>query len=317
MVDIVNLTNPRVFISKSGILNAGLGLFARRDFSPNEVLAPYRGKILTAKEVQKKYPGKFDGRYLVKIGRRYVDGREPLSASAARFANCVGPDDQANSQLIADPKTKRVFLVAATPILRGQEIVWDYGPAYPWVEGSRGTVGANVPTEPPPLDRDIARGLAEQARLLSGDPSAKLGHSRVEEKEAESLRGSSAFSAEEKESKEPENAPSFSKIRIGQFVVTAGGYEEDPIQVVEILERDSLGQFLTGHIYGSYDHSKSIHDRIFRRGWVDARGTVVYRAKRGATCDPYLFKVLPEDVISAPFARLVRSRIPEQVSVDL
>jgi len=110
-------SNNYVYAGRSNIHNKGL--FARRDIETETILCEYDGPRLSRQE----------GEALAKEGNVYIFGESPKSCidgsvswNLARYANhsCC---PNSKSQKI----NGRIFLKAIKPILKGEEITYDYG----------------------------------------------------------------------------------------------------------------------------------------------------------------------------------------------
>ena len=112
-------------IKKSLEPNAGLGLFAARDFKRRERISAYSGDHLSLAQMKQRYP-KQDGKYVLCVGERCIDSRGSDN-DAARFANTTVParTNKRNARL-----TKSFSLVARRAIPAGREVLTSYGSSY-------------------------------------------------------------------------------------------------------------------------------------------------------------------------------------------
>jgi len=122
-------------IKKSKIPGAGLGLFALRDFGPNELIGVYNGKL-----VSNAVANKDDTGYAVEYTKKKQMEGAGTQTGLARYANncpraqrLAGrcPGDQ-NSYFAVDTKAKKVRLRVHKKgeIKKGQEILASYGAEY-------------------------------------------------------------------------------------------------------------------------------------------------------------------------------------------
>ncbi|MFA5072170.1 MAG: SET domain-containing protein-lysine N-methyltransferase [Candidatus Paceibacterota bacterium] len=106
----------KVVVKKS---SAGLGLYAKTPLKGGEFIIEYTGKLLTAKEADKK-----GGKYLFEINSKWtIDGSE--RSNVARYINhsCC-PNCEA--YIIG----KRIKIKAIKNIETGEELSYDYGKEY-------------------------------------------------------------------------------------------------------------------------------------------------------------------------------------------
>ena len=114
--------HTKVEVKKSGIQNAGRGLFARKDIKNKEVFGNYKlGTIkMTENEYQNKYPNN-EATHVAQIGNYYYDAKNPKK-SVAGMANT---SKRNNSKINNNGK-----LVAKLNINQGKEIFLAYGKSY-------------------------------------------------------------------------------------------------------------------------------------------------------------------------------------------
>jgi hypothetical protein len=143
-------------VKKSNIPNAGMGLFAVKDFDKGDLIAPYSGDRLTKKQFDQRYPGN-DAQYVLEIKTKdkkgktqtqYIDSRNTQS-HVGRYANNIrnmskeeqkqygveqnakltGPDEHAKTaekQLGGVTAIKDIHASRQNP----KEIMVDYGSVY-------------------------------------------------------------------------------------------------------------------------------------------------------------------------------------------
>lgn len=113
-------------VKTSLLPNAGLGLFALRDFSAGEVVCVYSGTVYSLKESQQL----IDKDYVVFVSLNiHVDARNH-PAVRARYANHNFDPTKVNGKLHRQPALRRALIVATHDISKGEEIYIDYGKAY-------------------------------------------------------------------------------------------------------------------------------------------------------------------------------------------
>ena len=116
---------------------------------------------------------------------------------------------------------------------------------------------------------------------------------------------------------QPVKEAKFASYAVGQFLV-AWCEVENELFVAEILDKDPLDEFVLCRTWGSYDSGKPLKDRQWYRAWYSPKDkTAVFKnTSKNPAWDPWLWKVLPEDVRSLPFDRLVKRRLPVGLSVE-
>lgn len=118
-------------VGPSMIPNAGLGLFATRQFPPKKKIVEYTGRIISVKEAN-KLPN--SNAYLAQLGQRVIDGEDPLQSSVARYANDPRKSGmKANVKFTANYAKKTMWLESVKVIKAGDEILLPYGDDY-WKE---------------------------------------------------------------------------------------------------------------------------------------------------------------------------------------
>lgn len=121
-----------LWVKKSQIPDAGLGLVAEKEFARNNVVTPYEGPIVNHADP--------NNLYLLQIGQdRYLDASDPYSGPA-RYSNMCRVGDQRrrycrnnNANLRLTKTRGRVtgaVIKATKPIHKGQEIFTSYGRSY-------------------------------------------------------------------------------------------------------------------------------------------------------------------------------------------
>jgi hypothetical protein len=103
------------------------GLYTDRALKNGDVIAEYRGKILSLDQALKKKTNRaymFD----VKVGKKVthvIDAANKKLSSFARFANSADYDDQQNVKFVQ--KDKKIYLVAKRKIAKNTELLTWYG----------------------------------------------------------------------------------------------------------------------------------------------------------------------------------------------
>lgn len=124
------MARKKLKVARSGLPNAGLGLFACADFKRGERITEYKGKIRLWKEAKQE-----DGinGYLLRLNNRLVIDARPLRSGFGRFANDAAGLSRAkgmrnNSQYLI--YGRKCFIEATRAIARGEEILVPYGRAF-------------------------------------------------------------------------------------------------------------------------------------------------------------------------------------------
>ena len=118
-------------VKRSGIANAGLGLYALKKLKKNEKIAAYKGDHLTKAQFDARYPGKGTAEYVFcGNSKNCIDGRK-TSSSVARFSNDArGSRMRNNARLTWDGRRRQAFIKASTSIPKDREILTGYGRTY-------------------------------------------------------------------------------------------------------------------------------------------------------------------------------------------
>lgn len=115
---------PRVTVEPAGI--KGLGLYAEEVIERNDIIIEYVGEIIEKAEYnRRRRQGMVD--YCVTYGKFYIDSYK--QGNFARFSNS---SHRPNCQMfpIDAGDELRLALVSCKKIMKGEEIVWDYGKDY-------------------------------------------------------------------------------------------------------------------------------------------------------------------------------------------
>ena len=115
-------------IKKSGIANAGMGLFARRDFKKNEVLGEYYGEQVSANQLKGRY-GTSTAPFGLQAGGLIFDAA--CKRSLMSVANARKNFSNANAKISSSRNANgRVNVRAKKKIKKGREVFVHYGSDY-------------------------------------------------------------------------------------------------------------------------------------------------------------------------------------------
>ncbi len=121
-------TTYGVRVAPSTIPGAGQGLFARRDFRPRDPICPYGGRLLTADEVERLYPGTTLAPYVERISKEYARDAACVRGIGS-MANGMRRRTDSNAETYV--RAHRVpWLRALRRIRAGEEILNHYGQEY-------------------------------------------------------------------------------------------------------------------------------------------------------------------------------------------
>jgi SET domain-containing protein len=99
---------------------SGHGLFATRAFSPGEIIAPYLGKVLTARPIKSS---ESSATYILEIKPGlWIDGSDIQNPARSANHSC-----EPNAELLLIESANFANLCASSHILPGDEITFDYG----------------------------------------------------------------------------------------------------------------------------------------------------------------------------------------------
>ncbi len=119
-----------VYAKKSQLPNAGLGLFARKNFKEGEKIVEYKGKIQTWKEAVKE---NWENPYLFWVTAKRVINPIKSKTAMAHYANdASGPAKVKGLKNNAEYEVEgnRCFIVATRDIKRFEEVFVNYGDEY-------------------------------------------------------------------------------------------------------------------------------------------------------------------------------------------
>ena len=125
--------SPSLLIAPSKIPKAGLGLFARRDFSKGERICYIKGKVIPNKVIERKKDWGERGKYFIELGENTLDVYD--THSFGRYANDAEGFTKIkglknNSEFCQCRNGKMVYVAATKDIKAGQEIFIHYGIEY-------------------------------------------------------------------------------------------------------------------------------------------------------------------------------------------
>ena len=128
------LPEKQLFIKKSGIPEAGKGLFTKQFIAKGTRIVEYKGEITTWEKIlQIEKQTKISNRYLYYLNRNHVIDAMHYSKALARYANDAKGLSKAtglvnNCKYVEDEG--RVFMEAIKNISAGAEILISYGKEY-------------------------------------------------------------------------------------------------------------------------------------------------------------------------------------------
>ena len=124
------LLEKQLYVKKSGLPNAGLGLFTKKAIPKGTRIVEYKGRRSAWKEVKDE-----DGKngYIFYINRNNVIDALPRKSALARYANDARglvkkPGTFNNADYVVDGLN--AYIESKKPIAAGEEIFVDYGKDY-------------------------------------------------------------------------------------------------------------------------------------------------------------------------------------------
>ena len=118
-------------VATSTIPNAGLGLFATRNFNTNEILAPYFGELLTHQQLERRYGYGRDGVavYSANTGTNGLVIDAACRRSLASYINSRVRGHPTNCRFVNSTATT-INVRANRRIVAGEEFILDYKRSY-------------------------------------------------------------------------------------------------------------------------------------------------------------------------------------------
>jgi len=120
-----------LYLKMSGIPKAGKGLFTSILICKNEVIANFKGEILSNMEASKRAKLKLDGYFINMLNGDILDSRRMRCfAKYANDADGISAAKVKNNSIISLDENEQVCLVATRNIKIGEEIFCSYGKRY-------------------------------------------------------------------------------------------------------------------------------------------------------------------------------------------
>ena len=126
-----SLESDYLYVSQSQITNAGQGLFTAIPIYKDEIIAVFKGEILTDKESEKRALEGKDAYFMNLLNGSILDCKN--TECFAKYANdAIGfsKSEMKNNAKIALDENENVCLIAIKKIQLGEEIFCDYGKKY-------------------------------------------------------------------------------------------------------------------------------------------------------------------------------------------
>ncbi len=115
-----------VEVRPSQIKQAGLGLWAVRDFKKGVLLFEYGGERLAKREYNERYREDIMGAYGIELNRKtIIDARRTDSGVARYICTYQGSGLKPNTEYVSDNKKIEMFTIR--PVKAGEELLSDYG----------------------------------------------------------------------------------------------------------------------------------------------------------------------------------------------
>jgi len=124
------LLEKLIFVKRSRIPGAGLGLFAKKPIRKGACIVEYKGRLEKWRDV--KHQDGYNG-YLLRVNARWAINALPYKKALGRFANDAKGISRHrelsnNSEYLLEGK--RCYIFATRDIAAGEEILVSYGRAY-------------------------------------------------------------------------------------------------------------------------------------------------------------------------------------------
>ena len=126
----MSLFEEHLYLSKSKIPGAGIGLFTNIDIPKGKLILEYKGRLVLWKDV--KHTDGYNA-YLFKLNRKYAIDAKKYLKSLGRYANDARGFSKItglrnNSEYVT--KKNKCYIKSIRKIHRGEEILVPYGKAY-------------------------------------------------------------------------------------------------------------------------------------------------------------------------------------------
>jgi hypothetical protein len=116
-----------LYVQKSKIPEAGLGLFTAISRKKGDKLFKYEGEVLKKSELDDRYPGDVVAPYTLRIGKNYVDARSTQSGFARMMNGCDSPLSEVKCNVRV---TKSGWFYMTENVSPKTELYWPYGEEY-------------------------------------------------------------------------------------------------------------------------------------------------------------------------------------------
>jgi len=168
---LVTKHDHQVYVARSKIPNAGLGLYAKRYIKAGAPIIEYKGVNLTLAQYEARYPHN-EGQYILykRKGKVYIDASCVTKSSMGRYAN------HANNKSRRKPNaryTEAGFIVAKDkPINEHDEILVDYGTEFHFVDDAadvKTSVSMSINTDSPVVASSAAAATAPATAVATAE----------------------------------------------------------------------------------------------------------------------------------------------------
>ena len=120
-----------LFIKTSQLLNSGNGLFTAIDIYKDEIIAVFKGEILSEKEAEIRVQNQKDNYFMNLLNGSILDCMNTdCFAKYANDASGISKSNYTNNAKITLDENNNVCLIALRKIKSGDEIFCDYGKKY-------------------------------------------------------------------------------------------------------------------------------------------------------------------------------------------
>lgn len=128
----------RVIIKPSRIPRAGRGAYAAENIEKDVVLGEYKGVLTQRPNKDDPYaclPYKHNGYLFYLNETTMIDAADPSRSNWTRYINCARTADELNLKSVQIEN--RIFFITTRAISAGEELLFDYGPEFPYWSGPR------------------------------------------------------------------------------------------------------------------------------------------------------------------------------------